>query len=57
MEMKDGHPKAKDVMGEESDWAELTVTMPRSREVQQILFYRLLEQFPMLERLLSLIRV
>jgi hypothetical protein len=39
-------------MGEESDWAELTVTMPRSREVQQMLFYRLLEQFPLLQKIL-----
>jgi hypothetical protein len=44
--------KAKDVMDEESDWAELTVTMPRSREVQQMLFYRLLEHFTLLQKIL-----
>jgi outer membrane protein assembly factor BamB len=44
--------KAKDVMGEESNWAELTVSMPRSREVQQMSFLCLLEQFPMLREVL-----
>ena len=46
--------KAKDVMGEESDWAELTVSMPRNRITTNTLFYRFLEHFPLLERLLNL---
>ena len=49
--------KSKDTLGEESDWAELTVTMPRNRAVHNTLFLRFLEQFPILHRLLSLIRV
>jgi outer membrane protein assembly factor BamB len=48
--------KVKDVMGEESDLAELVVTMPRSRAINGF-FLRFLEQFPILHRLLSLIRV
>jgi hypothetical protein len=50
--------KVQDEHGLESDWSDpLFVTMPRNRAVQQMLFYRLLEHFPLLERLLSLIRV
>jgi outer membrane protein assembly factor BamB len=49
--------KAKDVMGEESDWATFEVKIGRkSREVQQMLFYRLLEQFLILQKILKLIK-
>jgi hypothetical protein len=33
----------------------LSRTMPRNREVQQMLFYRLLEQFPILQKILCYI--
>ena len=39
----------------ESDWGELTVTMPRNRAIYNIFLYRFLQHFPLLERLLSLI--
>jgi hypothetical protein len=43
--------KAKDVFDKESDWATFEVKIERkSREVQQMLFYRLLEQFPLIGR-------
>jgi hypothetical protein len=48
--------KAKDVMGEESDWATLKVTMPRNRATSNVLFYRFLEQFPILQKILLLQR-
>jgi outer membrane protein assembly factor BamB len=48
--------KAKDVMGEESDWAELTVSMPRNRATYNLLFLRFLEQFPILQKMLFLIK-
>jgi outer membrane protein assembly factor BamB len=47
--------KAKDVMGEESDWGELVVTMPRKRALTNLLLYRLLEQFPILQKILDFI--
>jgi PKD repeat protein len=47
--------KAKDIHGAVSEWAELTVTMPRNRATSNSLFLRFLEQFPLLERLLYLI--
>jgi hypothetical protein len=47
--------KAKDIYGAESDWATLTVTMPRGRATYKILFLRFLEQFPFLERFLFLL--
>ena len=48
--------KAKDINGAESDWSELKVTIPRSKTIYYSLFYRFLELFPMLERLLEFIR-
>jgi hypothetical protein len=46
--------KVEDVHGGESDWATFEVTIGRkSREVQQMLFYRLLEQFPLIGRYIS----
>ena len=49
--------KAKDVFGLESDWATLEVTVPRNKATVNSLFHWFLERFPLLERLLSLIRV
>jgi hypothetical protein len=45
--------KAKDQYGTESDWAELKVTMPRSRALINSLFLWFLEQFPILRLLLQ----
>jgi outer membrane protein assembly factor BamB len=48
--------KAKDVMDEESDWTTFEVKIgQKSREVQKMLFYRLLEQFPILQKILGYI--
>jgi hypothetical protein len=50
--------RARDECGFVSDWSEpLEVTMPRNRAIYNSLFLKLLEQFPILHRLLSLIRV
>lgn len=47
--------KAEDIYGTQSVWSDpLTVTMPRNRALTNSLFLRLLEQFPLLERLLNL---
>ena len=48
--------KAEDEFGLIGPEATKTVTMPRSREVQQMLFYRLLEHFPILQKILNLIK-
>jgi hypothetical protein len=49
--------KARDSFGGESDWATFDVKIGRkSREVQQMLFYCLLEQFPLLQKILLLQR-
>jgi hypothetical protein len=46
--------KAKDINGYESDWSDpLTVTMPRNRAIQNTMFQWFLEQFPLLNRLLT----
>ena len=45
--------KARDTLGEESDWAYLEVNIPRTRASSYLWF---LERFPMLERLLDWIR-
>ena len=44
--------KAKDTFGAESDWATLTVTMPRNRAVNNP-FFNFLEQYPILYQLLQ----
>jgi hypothetical protein len=50
--------KAKDTFGHESEWATLTVTMPRNRLFTNSLLLRLMEQcpnmFPLLRHLLKL---
>jgi hypothetical protein len=45
--------KVKDFYGAESDWGTLSVTMPKSKQVSKPLFLRLLEKFPLLEKLFS----
>jgi hypothetical protein len=48
--------KAKDIYGAESQWATFEVKIERkSREVQQMLFYRFLEQFPIIQKILDFI--
>ena len=50
--------KAKDVYGAESDWSyPLEVTIPRDKAIKNVLFLRLLEKFPKLERLFIFFRV
>ncbi len=49
--------KAKDICGAESNWSEFEVEIPRNRATVNSLFHWLLERFPLLEKLLSLIRV
>jgi outer membrane protein assembly factor BamB len=44
--------KAKDTDGYESDWCELEVTMPRDKSTDNMLFWRLIGQFPLLQKLL-----
>jgi len=45
--------RAKDVNSLLSPWSTLEVTMPRNKAINNVLFYRLLEQFPFLQRLLQ----
>ena len=47
--------KAKDVMGEESDWATLKVTMPKNKAINPFLLFleRLMERFPIMEQILQ----
>jgi hypothetical protein len=48
---------ARDENGVKSNWSDsLQVTMPRTKETQNNMFLRLLEQFPILEKLLVLFR-
>ena len=49
--------KVRDVYGIESNWGELSITIPRFKAVYSSWFYWIFERFPMLERLLTLIRV
>ena len=49
--------KTKDIYGAESDWATLEVSMPRDKATISSLLLRFLERFPILERLLNLIKV
>jgi hypothetical protein len=49
--------KAYDVYGAESEWSELTVMVPRNTEATSSLLLKILEHFPLLERLLNLIRM
>ncbi len=47
---------ARDINQAESNWSELEVTIPRTRASSFLWFEWLMERFPMLERLLNLIR-
>ena len=44
--------KVIDIHGAESDWGELQVTMPRDKATNNMLLLRILERFPLLQRLL-----
>ena len=44
--------QAKDVYNDISDWGTLTVTIPRDKSTNNVLFWRLIRQFPMLHRLM-----
>ena len=45
--------KAKDEYGMEGDWKILVVTMPRNKTVKNFCLFRFLEQFPILNKVLS----
>ena len=47
--------KAKDDYGMESEWGELTVTMPKNKAINNVLFHWFLERHSLLKRFLSLI--
>jgi hypothetical protein len=49
--------KVKDDYDMESDWGELTITIPRNKAAYSLLFQWLFERFPLLERLLKLINL
>jgi parallel beta-helix repeat protein len=46
--------QAIDIHGAESDWSEFTVTMPRDKVTNYQLLLRLLERFPLLQKLLDI---
>jgi len=48
--------KAMDIYNDESDWGELTVTIPRDKTTSISSLLRFLERFPLLKRLLNLLR-
>ncbi len=48
--------KAKDILGEESEWNELEVSIPRYKVHFKSFIFRFFEQFPILQRLLLLIQ-
>jgi len=48
--------KVKDINDFESDWATLNVTMTRTKDVFNPLFYRFIERFPVFENILYLFR-
>jgi hypothetical protein len=49
--------KAKDVYGGESQWTEFKITIPRNRATSNLWYHCFLERFPLLERLLDLLRI
>ena len=48
--------KAKDIYGAESNWTEFVVTMSRDKATNNMLLLRILERFPLLEKLLLIIK-
>jgi len=48
--------KVKDIYNPDSDWAEFKVTIPRSKELFDLLILRFIERFPMMKRLLFLLK-
>jgi hypothetical protein len=46
-----------DMLGEESDWSEFTVSIPRNKAITNPLFLRLLNRFQILLRLVSFFRI
>ena len=49
--------KAEDEHGAESPTGELTVTIPRDKSTDNVMFWRLIERFPLLDRLLDVWRL
>ena len=49
--------KAKDVYGDESEWGEFNVEIPRNNIAITSLFLRFLERFPLLQKLLSFLSI
>jgi hypothetical protein len=49
--------KAKDVYEAESNWSEFEIEIPRNKANTNLLYYWLLEHFPILERLLGLFKL
>jgi len=47
--------KARDVLGEESDWAYLEVTMPKNQQASNMWYMRWLERFPILNQIVNLL--
>jgi len=47
--------KAKDTLGEESDWAYLEVTMPKNQQASNMWLLRWLERFPILNQIVNLL--
>jgi hypothetical protein len=45
--------KAKDTYGEESDWGELTIKIPRNKPLQKTIFLQFLENFPLIQNILQ----
>jgi len=46
--------KARNTIGAVSDWGTLTITIPRDKATNNILFWRLVERFPILQKILFL---
>jgi len=49
--------KAKDVLGEESDWAYLEVTMPKNQQVSNMWFLEWMGRHPILQKILDVLRL
>jgi hypothetical protein len=49
--------QAVDIYGTESDWAEFSITIPRDKTTYNVLFWSLIEKFPLLELLYFLFKM